>query len=140
MIASTFIDPGACLRADAADDSNQHSAAVEWIRRPGLAGHNCMEPAREGADLLDLDDFAGLMVGFVSALPMLVPLVSYLLVTGMSRLFLRRVWQIPILAMYLVTFIGSLVSQGIVMVVLLFYGTPLPFSDSLNLVILPAHY
>lgn len=81
---------------------------------------------------------AGLMVGFVSALPLFVPLVSYLLVTAVSRLFLRRVWQIPILAMYLVTFIGSLVSQGIVMVVLLFNGTPLSFNDSLNLVILPS--
>jgi hypothetical protein len=80
---------------------------------------------------------AGLMVGYVSALPLFVPVVGYLLVTAMSRLFLRRVWQSPILAMFLVTFVGSLLSQGIAMVALIFNGTPLPLGDSLNLVVLP---
>lgn len=80
---------------------------------------------------------AGLMVGYVSALPLFVPVAGYLLVTGMSRLFLRRVWQSPILAMFLVTFVGSLLTQGIAMVALIFNGTPLPLLDSLNLVVLP---
>jgi hypothetical protein len=80
---------------------------------------------------------AGFMVGAISALPFYVPLVGYLLVTAISRLFLRRVWQSPILAMFLITFIGSLLSQGIAMGALIFNGTPLPLGDSLNLVILP---
>ncbi|MBE0696578.1 MAG: hypothetical protein IH586_06615 [Anaerolineaceae bacterium] len=80
---------------------------------------------------------AGLMVGYVSALPLFVPVAGYLLATGMSRLFLRRVWQSPILAMFLVTFVGSLLNQGITMAVLIFNGTPLPLGDSLNLVVLP---
>jgi rod shape-determining protein MreD len=81
---------------------------------------------------------AGLMVGLVSALPALVPLTGYLIVTAISRLFLRRVWQSPILAMFLVTFVGSLLTQGIAMVVLIVTGTSLPIGDSLNLVILPS--
>lgn len=81
---------------------------------------------------------AGLMVGTVSALPLYVPMVGYLLITAMTRLLTRRVWQSPILAMFIMTFAGSIVYQGIVMAVLLINGTSLPVSDSVNLVILPA--
>lgn len=80
---------------------------------------------------------AGIMVGVISALPFIVPLAGYILVTAITRLFLRRVWQSPILAMFLVTFIGSLLYQGIALVALIFTGTPLPLGDSLNLVVLP---
>ncbi len=81
---------------------------------------------------------AGLMVGTVSALPLFIPVAGYLLITAMTRLLTRRVWQSPILAMFIMTFAGSLVYQGLVMVFLIFNGTALPVSDSLNLVILPA--
>ncbi len=81
---------------------------------------------------------AGLMVGTVSALPLFVPVASYLLVMALTRLMIRRVWQSPILAMFMMTFAGSLIYQGIVMVVLIFNGTMLPVSESLNLIILPA--
>jgi cell shape-determining protein MreD len=81
---------------------------------------------------------AGALVGFISALPLFVPVVCYLLVTAIARLVRRRVWQSPILAMFLVTFLGSLVSLGLTMAVLIVTGTPLPLEDSLNLVVLPA--
>jgi hypothetical protein len=80
---------------------------------------------------------AGLMVGYLSAMPMMVPVVAYLAVTGLAMLIRRRVWQTPILAMYIVTFVGSIFSLGLSMAVLLFFETPLPLLDSLNLVILP---
>lgn len=81
---------------------------------------------------------AGLMVGFVSAVPMVIPLIGYLIVTAIARLLRRQVvWQTPILSMFLVTFLGSIISQGLVMGALIFNGTPLPLLDSLNLVILP---
>ena len=78
------------------------------------------------------------MVGFVSAVPMVIPLIGYLIVTAIARLLRRQVvWQTPILSMFLVTFLGSIISQGLVMGALIFNGTPLPLLDSLNLVILP---
>ena len=49
-----------------------------------------------------------------------VPLVGYLVVTAIARLFRRRVWQTPILSMFLVTFFGSLITQGLAMGVLIF--------------------
>ncbi len=44
----------------------------------------------------------------------------------------HRVWQTPIFSMFLVTFVGSLITQALVMAALLFEGTSLPVLDSLN--------
>lgn len=79
----------------------------------------------------------GTMVSLVSAVPTGIMLVGYLIITGIARLMRRRVWQTPIFSMFLITFIGSLISQGLVMGALIFEGTPLPVLDSLNLVVLP---
>jgi hypothetical protein len=82
---------------------------------------------------------AGFMVGYVSALPLFVPIAGYLAVTLFCRLLLRRVvWQSPILVMFIVTFAGSLFTQLLAMAVLVFSGTPLPIEDSINLIILPS--
>jgi rod shape-determining protein MreD len=80
---------------------------------------------------------AGGMVGVVSAAPMGVPMVGYLLVVAIARLLRRRVWQTPIFSMFLVTFIGSLIMHGLTMGMLIFNGTRLPVTDSINLVVLP---
>lgn len=79
----------------------------------------------------------GLLIELVSASPAGVPLAGYLIVTGLARLLRRRVWQTPIFSMFLVTFLGSLITQGMEMAVLIFNGTPLPIYTSLNLVVLP---
>ncbi|MBM3152865.1 MAG: hypothetical protein FJZ96_11820 [Chloroflexi bacterium] len=80
----------------------------------------------------------GLLVGFVSGLPGLVPLAGYLAVTGIGRLLQRRVWQAPLLAMLIATFTGSLLMNLLSMLALQFYGTPLTWSESFNLIILPS--
>jgi hypothetical protein len=80
---------------------------------------------------------AGALAHFVSAAPAFVPLAGYLFVTAAARLLRRRVWQTPVFSMFFVTFAGSLVAQGMVMAVLVLRGVPLPWFDSLNLVILP---
>jgi len=79
----------------------------------------------------------GGMMEFISGMPQFVPLACYLVVMAVARLVRRRVWQTPVLAMFLVTFVGSVASQGIGMAALLAAGTPLAILDSLNLVILP---
>jgi rod shape-determining protein MreD len=79
----------------------------------------------------------GTMVSLVSAAPTGVLLAGYLIVVGIGRLLRHRVWQTPIFSMFLITFIGSLISQGLVMGALIFENTPLPVLDSLNLVVLP---
>ena len=80
---------------------------------------------------------AGVLVGFVSSLPTGIPLVGYVIVAAIARLFRRQGWQTPILSMFLVTFLGSLITQGLALIALILQGTPLPVDNSINLVILP---
>ncbi|MBN2388542.1 MAG: rod shape-determining protein MreD [Anaerolineales bacterium] len=81
---------------------------------------------------------AGLLVGYVSGLPWFVPLVGYLLVTGLAAFLRQRVWQAPLLAMFIVCFIGTLVMQTLAFVVLRLLGDPLAFDQSFSLIILPS--
>ncbi len=61
---------------------------------------------------------AGIVVSLVSATPFFAPLFAYLIVTGIGRLLQRQVWQTPILAMLLMTFIGTMIYHGITFVAL----------------------
>jgi rod shape-determining protein MreD len=81
---------------------------------------------------------AGLLVSFVSALPLFTPLIGYLIITGIARLLQQRVWQTPILAMIVATVVGSLIYHFMSWLILSFSGLPLPFQDSVSRVILPA--
>jgi cell shape-determining protein MreD len=81
---------------------------------------------------------AGLLVGYVSALPMFVPVAGYLLTMAVARLLQRRIWQAPLLAMFAVTFAGTLAMQLITYVTLWLLGSPLPLGDSFSQIILPS--
>jgi rod shape-determining protein MreD len=81
---------------------------------------------------------AGMLVSFVSALPLFTPLIGYLVITAVARILQRHVWQTPIMAMFVATVIGSLFYHLMSWFVVSFAGTPLPVQDSLTRVILPA--
>ena len=81
---------------------------------------------------------AGLLVGYVSALPMVVPVAGYLLLMGMARLLQRRIWQAPLLAMFVVTFAGTLVIQLLSYVVLWLQGDSIQIGESFIQIILPS--
>ena len=81
---------------------------------------------------------AGLVIGYLSALSLIIPVTGYLLVTAMALLLRQRVWQVPILAMLAVTFIGTLLINIITAIYLNIIGTPLPILETLNLIILPS--
>ena len=79
----------------------------------------------------------GLMVGFVSAIPWYVPVASYLVVVGIAQMLQRRVWQAPLLAMFSITFVGTMILHSFSFVVLRIAGVVLPLEDVLGLVVLP---
>jgi hypothetical protein len=79
----------------------------------------------------------GLLVGFVSGIAWFVPVISYLLVVILAQLLQRRVWQAPLLAMFVVTFLGSIVLYLFSFAILRLSGVPLPLSDTLGLLMLP---
>jgi rod shape-determining protein MreD len=80
----------------------------------------------------------GVMVSFVSGLPWPVTMLGYLFVVLLAQLLRRRVWQAPLLAMFSVTFVGTLVMDLFTLLVLNLLGTPLPVGDSLGLIVLPS--
>lgn len=81
---------------------------------------------------------AGLLVGFVSAIPPVVPIIGYLIAVGFARLVIRQIWQTPILALFSVTFFSTLIYHLVTYVVLIIIGVPLPFEDALALIVLPS--
>jgi len=80
----------------------------------------------------------GILVGFVSGIPLIVPLISYLVVVALANILQRRVWQAPLLAMFSVTFLGTMVSNLLSLVVLRFSGDPFVIGDALGLLVLPS--
>ena len=81
---------------------------------------------------------AGLLVGFVSALPMLAPILGYFVVVGLAQILQGRVWQAPLLAMFSVTFFGSVIASVLSFAVLSLSGINLPVGDVLGVLTLPS--
>ncbi len=81
---------------------------------------------------------AGLLISVVSAMPFLAPLWGYLGILALSKLLQRRVWQAPILAMFIVTLLGTFFQQAIYVVALQISGAPISWGASLDRVILPS--
>ena len=81
---------------------------------------------------------ATMLVGFISGIHWSVPLLSYLSIVALAQLFQRRVWQAPMLAMFSVTFLGTIGMSVFSLVVLRVFGVSLPLSDVLGLVTLPS--
>lgn len=79
----------------------------------------------------------GLLVGFVSAIVWFVPVIAYLAIVILAQLLQRRVWQAPLLAMFVVTFFGTIIVYLLSFSALRLTGVPLPFSDTVGLLALP---
>lgn len=79
----------------------------------------------------------GLLIGFVSGISWTVPVAGYVAVVVLAYLFQRRVWQAPLLAMFSITFIGTIIVSLLSFGVLQFAGVNLPVSDVLGRVMLP---
>ena len=79
----------------------------------------------------------GLLVGFISGISWVVPVAGYISVVFLAYLFQRRIWQAPLLAMFSITFVGTILVSFLSVGVLRFSGVDLPLSDVLGLVMLP---
>ena len=78
------------------------------------------------------------MLAFVSSMPWPVLVIGYLGVIFMAQILQKRVWQAPLLAMFSVTFIGTLFTHFIAYIVLLVLGTSLAFGDVVGSITLPS--
>ena len=80
----------------------------------------------------------GIMVSFVSGMPWPIAMAGYMFVVLLAQALRQRVWQAPLLAMFSVIFLGTLSMNLLALLVLNLLGTPLPFGDSLGLIVLPS--
>ncbi|RJP51620.1 MAG: hypothetical protein C4586_04185 [Anaerolineaceae bacterium] len=81
---------------------------------------------------------ACLMLGFVSGMPWPVLAAGYLGVVFVAQTLQRRVWQVPLLAMFSVVFTGTLFMHLLSYAVLRLSGTPFSFFDVMGLITLPS--
>jgi len=80
----------------------------------------------------------GVFVGFVSGMNIWVFILGYVMVVLIANLLQIRVWQAPLLAMFTVTFFGSLFLSVLSFISLRLTGIPVPLLDSFGLLILPS--
>jgi rod shape-determining protein MreD len=80
----------------------------------------------------------GLLIGFISGISWIVPVLGYVIVVTFAQIFQRRVWQAPLLDMFSITFLGTIIIGSLSFGVLRFSGVPLPISDVLGLLMLPS--
>jgi rod shape-determining protein MreD len=76
--------------------------------------------------------------GFVSSMPWPVLVLGYFAIVYMAQVLQRRVWQAPLLAMFSVTFAGTIVMHLISFLVLRLSGTPFDLGDVIGLITLPS--
>ena len=74
----------------------------------------------------------------MSGISWFVPFFGYLCIVFLARIFQRRVWQAPLLAMFSITFVGTIIVSLLSILTLGFAGVPLPISDVLGLLTLPS--
>ena len=101
-------------------------ALVAWAlqKRTKTAWHWCI--------------IGGLLVSYVSAVPLVAPLLGYIIAVGVALLLKQRVWQVPLLAMFVTTFFGTIIVQLVELAALRISGVVIPFFQSINLVTLPS--
>jgi rod shape-determining protein MreD len=81
---------------------------------------------------------AGILVGIISGVPWYIYLVGYLVVIGLGRILAHRVWQAPLLAMFTVTLMGTLVLLMLTYVERSLLEVSLEFNISFLQIILPS--
>jgi cell shape-determining protein MreD len=81
---------------------------------------------------------AGVMVGFVSGLPLLVPLAGYLLLAGSASLLQRRVWQAPLLASFVLVVVGTAGMHFLTMGYLFLGGSSFRLVEAISMIMLPS--
>ena len=81
---------------------------------------------------------ACIFTGFVSGIPWLVLILGYFSIVYMAQVLQKRVWQAPLLAMFSVTFAGTIVMHLISFLILRLSGTPFAFGDVIGLITLPS--
>ena len=79
----------------------------------------------------------GIFISYISAMPASAVVTSYLVIAGITRVIQKGLWQSPILAILLSSFIGTIVKFVIDIIALKFMGIELTISTSIKMTLAP---
>lgn len=82
--------------------------------------------------------FSGVMVALVSALPWYVYMVAYFSVIILARYVFKRLWQSPLLSMFAITMVSSILLYTLSITGLRLDGIEYSVQETLNSVIIPS--
>jgi rod shape-determining protein MreD len=80
----------------------------------------------------------GLLISFTSAMPLFTPIIPYLVIALIARIFQDRLWQAPILSLIIVVFAGTLFQHIFNIVLIQLNGVNIGFIESVEKVTLPS--
>ena len=81
---------------------------------------------------------ASVFMSLVSSLPWFVYFAAYGGLVLLAMLLQQRVWQVPMLAMFIVTFLGTALLHGLTLLYLYLSGSVIAVSDVLGVITLPS--
>lgn len=80
----------------------------------------------------------GLVVGFISAMPLLIPVIIYMIIHLVATFLRGRMWKTPLLAMFLLVFGGTLLEYFANVGWLFISGVSFSLSESFTNIALPS--
>lgn len=81
---------------------------------------------------------AGIIISIISAMPIPVLFIGYMLAILLAKTLQNRIWQAPVLSMMLVTLISTGILLGLEVLILELSGINLALIQSLTRVVLPS--
>jgi hypothetical protein len=80
----------------------------------------------------------GALMAIFSAIPLMYPLIPYIIISLIIDYLKKRIWKIPLLLMILVSFVGTVICNLVAFVIISITRVPLPITETINSVILPS--
>jgi rod shape-determining protein MreD len=82
--------------------------------------------------------FAGILQCIISAVPFYLYVFGYLTITVGAVFIRKKLWNVPVITMILMSFIGTIVILGLSFMVISLTVTPLPLRESIINIIIPS--
>ena len=81
---------------------------------------------------------AGIVITFISSVPIPGVLIAYMLAAIMTRVLVNRLWEMPLFSMLIITIIATIAQHLIYIIISQVGGIPIPLSQSLSQITLPS--
>lgn len=81
---------------------------------------------------------AGIVITFISSVPVPGVLVAYMLAAILTRVLVNRLWEMPLFSMLIITIIATIAQHLIYIIISQIGGIPISLSQSLSQITLPS--